>query len=181
MKYAIVENGGKQYKAVEGSTIEVDLIPTEVGEHINLEKVLLFVDGDEVKVGAPEVNGAIVKTTVVSHIKGPKIIVFKYRPKKRIRVKTGHRQKYTRLMVDSIQYPGKVEEVKSVELDDSSSEKPRSKPSSAGKKVAPKTASNSKTVTKKPKKKLTEKSSAAKNLTPKPVEKKKQSAKNASK
>ena len=103
MKYAIVENGGKQYKAVEGSTIEVDLIPTEVGEHINLEKVLLFVDGDEVKVGAPEVNGAIVKTTVVSHIKGPKIIVFKYRPKKRIRVKTGHRQQYTRLMVNSIE------------------------------------------------------------------------------
>lgn len=103
MKYAIVENGGKQYKAVEGSTIEVDLIPTEVGEHIDLEKVLLFVDGDEVKVGAPEVNGAIVKTTVVSHIKGPKIIVFKYRPKKRIRVKTGHRQQYTRLMVNSIE------------------------------------------------------------------------------
>ena len=103
MKYAIVENGGKQYRAVEGTTIEVDLMPTEVGEHIDLEKVLLFVDGDEVKVGAPEIKGAIVKTTVVSHIKGPKIIIFKYRPKKRIRVKTGHRQKYTRLMVNSIE------------------------------------------------------------------------------
>lgn len=103
MKYAIVENGGKQYKAVEGSTIEVDLIPTEVGEHIDLEKVLLFVDGDEVKVGAPELDGVKVKTTVVSHDKGPKIIVFKYKPKKRIRVKTGHRQQYTRLMVNSIE------------------------------------------------------------------------------
>jgi len=103
MKYAIVENGGKQYRAVEGTTIEVDLMPTEVGEQVDLEKVLLFVDGDEVKVGAPEIKGAIVKTTVVSHIKGPKIIIFKYRPKKRIRVKTGHRQKYTRLMVNSIE------------------------------------------------------------------------------
>lgn len=103
MKYAIVENGGKQYKAVEGSTIEVDLMPTEVGEQIDLEQVLLFVDGDEVKVGAPEVNGAKVKTTVVSHIKGPKIVIFKYKPKKRIRVKTGHRQQYTRLMVNSIE------------------------------------------------------------------------------
>jgi len=103
MKYAIVENGGKQYKAVEESTIEVDLMPREVGEQVDLDQVLLFVDGDEVKVGAPGVNGAKVKTTIVSHVKGPKIVVFKYRPKKRIRVKTGHRQQYTRLMVNSIE------------------------------------------------------------------------------
>ena len=101
--YAIVESGGKQYKAVEGTTVEVDLLPAEIGEQIDLNQVLLFVDGDEVKVGAPGVDGAIVKTTVVSHIKGPKIIIFKYRPKKRIRVKTGHRQQYTRLMVNSIE------------------------------------------------------------------------------
>ncbi len=103
MKYAIIESGGKQYKAVEGTAIEVDLLPVEVGEHVDLNQVLLFVDGDEVKVGAPEITGAKVKTTVVSHVKGPKIIVFKYRPKKRIRVKTGHRQQYTRLMVNSIE------------------------------------------------------------------------------
>ena len=103
MKYAIVESGGKQYKAVEGTAIEVDLLPAEVGEQVDLDQVLLFVDDDEVKVGAPELNGAKVKTTVVSHIKGPKIVVFKYRPKKRIRVKTGHRQQYTRLMVNSIE------------------------------------------------------------------------------
>ncbi|HSM25945.1 MAG TPA: 50S ribosomal protein L21 [Anaerolineaceae bacterium] len=103
MKYAIVENGGKQYKVVEGTTVEVDLMPTEVGENIDLEQVLLFVDGDEVKVGAPDVKGAKVLTTVVAHVKGPKIIIFKYKPKKRIRVKTGHRQQYTRLMVNSIE------------------------------------------------------------------------------
>jgi large subunit ribosomal protein L21 len=78
-------------------------MPREVGEQVDLDQVLLFVDGDEVKVGAPGVNGAKVKTTIVSHVKGPKIVVFKYRPKKRIRVKTGHRQQYTRLMVNSIE------------------------------------------------------------------------------
>ena len=103
MKYAIIESGGKQYKAVEGTAIEVALLPVEVGEQVDLNQVLLLVDGDEVKVGAPEVSGVKVKTTVVSHLKGPKIIVFKYRPKKRIRVKTGHRQQYTRLMVNSIE------------------------------------------------------------------------------
>lgn len=103
MKYAIVESGGKQFKAVEGSTLEVDLLPVEVGEQVDLDQVLLFVDDEDVKVGAPQLNGAKVKTTVVSHIKGPKLVIFKYRPKKRIRVKTGHRQQYTRLMVNSIE------------------------------------------------------------------------------
>ncbi len=103
MKYAIVESGGKQFKVVEGSALEVDLLPVEVGEQVDLNQVLLFVDGDEVKVGAPELDGVKVKTTVVSHDKGPKINVFKYKPKKRIRVKTGHRQQYTRLMVNSIE------------------------------------------------------------------------------
>lgn len=103
MKYVIVEQGGKQYKAAEGATIEVDRLPNEVGEQITLESVLLFVDDDAVKVGTPEVTGVTLKTTVVSHVKGPKVIVFKYRPKKKIRVKNGHRQQYTKLLVNSIE------------------------------------------------------------------------------
>ena len=103
MKYAIVENGGKQYKAVEGATLEVDLMPMDVGAPFDLSSVLLLVDGDQISVGAPVVAGAKVSTTVVSHIKGPKVVIFKYRPKKRIRVKTGHRQQYTRLLVKSIE------------------------------------------------------------------------------
>jgi large subunit ribosomal protein L21 len=102
MKYAIVEDGGKQYKAVEGSTIEVDNFPIEVGETVDLERVLLVKDGDTVSIGTPLVPGAKVQATVVSHVKGPKVIVFKYKPKKRYRVKTGHRQKYTRLQIDLI-------------------------------------------------------------------------------
>ena len=103
MKYAIVESGGKQYRAVEGSTIEVDLMDMEVGQQMKLESVLLLVDGDQVSVGAPVVSKAAVNVTVVDHIKGPKIVVFHYRPKKRIRTKTGHRQQYTCLHVNSIE------------------------------------------------------------------------------
>ncbi len=103
MKYAIIESGGKQYRAVEGSTIEVDLLNAEVGQQVPLESVLLLVDGDQITVGAPVVSKARVNATVVEHVKGPKVVVFHYRPKKRIRTKTGHRQQYTRLQVNSIE------------------------------------------------------------------------------
>ena len=102
MKYAIVEDGGKQYNAVEGATIEVDHFPAEVGEQIDLERVLMVVEDDQVNVGTPLVAGAKVQASVVSQVKGPKIVVFRYKPKKRIRRKTGHRQKYTRLQIESI-------------------------------------------------------------------------------
>jgi large subunit ribosomal protein L21 len=103
MKYAILECGGKQYKVVEGTTIDVDRMTIEAGQEVNLDAVLLVVDGDTVNVGTPSVKGARVKATVEDEIKGPKLIVFKYRPKKRYRVKTGHREKYTRLMINSIE------------------------------------------------------------------------------
>jgi len=103
MKYAIVEDGGKQYKAVEGETIEVDRFASQVGDQVDLERVLLIADGDEVKVGTPLLEGAKVQATVVSQIKGPKVVVFKYKPKKRYRVKTGHRQRYTQLKIEAIQ------------------------------------------------------------------------------
>jgi large subunit ribosomal protein L21 len=103
MKYAIVESGGKQYKAVEGSTIEVDLLAAEVGQQVKLDSVLLLVDGEQVAVGTPKVSGAVVDATVVDHVKGPKIVVFHYSPKKRIRKKQGHRMQYTRLLVKSIE------------------------------------------------------------------------------
>lgn len=102
MKYAIVESGGKQYKAVEGATIDVDLLSVEPGQQVKLETVLLLVDGEKISVGAPVVAGVTVTASVVGTEKGPKLVVFKYRPKKRIRVKTGHRQQYTRLKIESI-------------------------------------------------------------------------------
>ena len=111
MRFAIVESGGKQFRAVEGRTIEVDRLPVETGNQFNIERVLLMADGDDVLVGTPTVDGIEVKVTVVDHIKGPKIDRFKYRPKKRIRVRGGHRQQYTLLMVDFIGKPGEVRKV----------------------------------------------------------------------
>jgi large subunit ribosomal protein L21 len=102
MKYAIVEDGGKQYRAVEGSTIDVDRFPAEDGEQIDMERVLLVADGDSVTIGTPFVAGVKVQATVVSQVKGPKLVVFKYKPKQRYRIKKGHRQQYTRIMIDSI-------------------------------------------------------------------------------
>jgi large subunit ribosomal protein L21 len=102
MRYAIVESGGKQYKAVEGQVIEVDRLPDGEGAEISLERVLLLADGDDRQVGTPMLGGVEIKVTVVSHFSGPKVRRFRYSPKKRIRVHGGHRQQYTRLMVESI-------------------------------------------------------------------------------
>lgn len=100
--YAVVETGGKQYRVTVGQTIEVEKLPFAVGEKVELDKVLLVADGDEVKVGQPIVKGAKVLATVVEHGKGKKIIVFKYKPKERYRRKKGHRQAYTRLRIEKI-------------------------------------------------------------------------------
>ena len=102
MKYAIVESGGKQYKAVEGVMLEVDRLPVEPGANLKLEQVLLVADGESVTVGMPVIKDTPIWTKVVEHFKGPKVVIFNYRPKKRIRVKTGHRQNYTRLLVEQI-------------------------------------------------------------------------------
>jgi large subunit ribosomal protein L21 len=106
MKYAIVESGGKQYKAVEGETIEVDRLPGEPGDEITLEQVLMLVDGESVNVGKPAIGGLVVETSLVDHFRGDKVLAFRYSPKKRIRVHRGHRQYYTRLMVEHIGKPG---------------------------------------------------------------------------
>jgi len=111
MRIAIVESGGKQYRAVEGSTIDVDRLAFEVGKKFDFERVLLMADEDVVMVGTPTVDEITVSATVVDHVKGPKVVSFKYRPKKRIRVKGGHRHFYTRLMIDFIGKPGEERKV----------------------------------------------------------------------
>lgn len=116
MRTAIVESGGKQYRAVEGSTIDVDRLAYEIGKTFNFERVLLMADEDIVLVGTPTVGEIVVSATVVDHVKGPKVISFKYRPKKRIRVKGGHRHQYTRLMIDFIGKDGEERKVAKKEL-----------------------------------------------------------------
>ena len=111
MRYAIIESGGKQYKAVEGQPIEVDRLAGKEGTKVEL-MALLMADGEDILIGTPTVNGIQVKATVMDHFRGEKVFRFKYSPKKRIRVRGGHRQQYTRLMVDFI---GKPDEKRSVE------------------------------------------------------------------
>jgi large subunit ribosomal protein L21 len=134
MRYAIVESGGKQYRAVEGLTLDVDRLPVEEGKKIDLERILMMADGDQVMVGTPTVSGIQVKATVLAHIRGPKLVSFRYRPKKRIRVKGGHRQQFTRLMVEFIGQPG---EQRKVEKPAAKSAPPKPEKQSASRKEAP--------------------------------------------
>lgn len=106
MDYAILESGGKQYLAREGQALEVDRLAAEPGQAVEFEQVLLVSDGGQVRVGNPLVAGMKIHATVTAHVRGDKIVVFRYIPKERYRRKAGHRQAYTRVMVDSIGEPG---------------------------------------------------------------------------
>jgi large subunit ribosomal protein L21 len=81
MRYAIIESGGKQYRAEEGVTIAVDRLGLQAGKKFDLEHVLLMADGEDIMVGTPTLSGVQVKATVVEHMRGPKVISFRYSPK----------------------------------------------------------------------------------------------------
>ncbi|MFJ7826915.1 MULTISPECIES: 50S ribosomal protein L21 [unclassified Psychrobacillus] len=99
--YAIIETGGKQIKVEQGQEIYIEKLDANADEVVTFEKVL-FVGGEEVKVGAPFVSGATVTAKVVKNGKAKKITVFKYKAKKNYHKKQGHRQPYTKLVVESI-------------------------------------------------------------------------------
>jgi large subunit ribosomal protein L21 len=99
--YAVVEVQGKQYRAEKGAVLRVDSMEGEAGKALSIENVLLL-SGDTVKVGSPYVKGASVKAVIQDHVKGDKIIVFKYKSKKDYRRKQGHRQRYTLIKVEDI-------------------------------------------------------------------------------
>ncbi|HEY8418257.1 MAG TPA: 50S ribosomal protein L21 [Limnochordales bacterium] len=101
--YAIVETGGKQHRVAEGDTIYVEKLPAAAGEQVRLDRVLLVNREGEVRVGSPTVEGAAVIARVDGHGRRRKILVFKYRPKKRYRRRYGHRQPYTRLVIEKIE------------------------------------------------------------------------------
>ena len=100
--YAVIRTGGKQYRVEVGNAVEVEKLDGEIGSTVTLEDVLLVADGDNVQVGQPIVNGASVVAKITGQYRGNKIMVFRYRPKKRIRVRRGHRQYLTRLQIESI-------------------------------------------------------------------------------
>ena len=105
--YAVIETGGKQYRVEVGTQLEVELLDVEPGKTITLDRVLLVADGDQASIGQPVVTDAQVSAEVVSQIRGPKTISFKYRPKARSRVKKGHRQELTVLRISDIVLAGK--------------------------------------------------------------------------
>lgn len=101
--YAVIKTGGKQYKVSEGATLKVEKIAADEGANIELDQVLMVVDGDKVTVGAPLVEGGKVTATIKSHGRGKKVEIIKFRRRKHHRKQMGHRQSYTELQITGIQ------------------------------------------------------------------------------
>jgi large subunit ribosomal protein L21 len=100
--YAVVATGGKQYKVQEGQVLRVEKIDGDVGAPVTFDQVLLFNDGENVNVGQPVLENATVSGHIVEQGKARKIIVFKYKRRKRYRRKQGHRQQFTAVKIDTI-------------------------------------------------------------------------------
>ncbi len=110
--YAIVEIAGQQFKVAKDQKVFVHRLQTEEGENVSFDNVLLIEDGGNVTVGAPAINGAQVGAKVLRHLKGDKVIVFKKKRRKGYRVKNGHRQYLTELVIESITASGVKKEAK---------------------------------------------------------------------
>ncbi|HHW91950.1 MAG TPA: 50S ribosomal protein L21 [Firmicutes bacterium] len=100
--YAIIETGGKQYKVQPGDVVFVEKLPGEVGEKVEFDQVLALKDNDQLQVGTPYIEGARVVAKVLEQDKHKKILVFKYKAKSNYRRRYGHRQPYTRVLVEEI-------------------------------------------------------------------------------
>lgn len=101
--YAIIKTGGRQYKVQEGETLKVEKLDGSDGSEINFDTVLMCSDGEQVTLGAPTIENAVVKGHIVEQGKGKKVLVFKYKRRKGYRKTQGHRQLYTAVKIDSIQ------------------------------------------------------------------------------
>ncbi|MGD9006508.1 MAG: 50S ribosomal protein L21 [Desulfobacteraceae bacterium] len=101
--YAVVATGGKQYKVQQGDVLRVEKLVGDVGAEVAFDKVLMFSDGENVQIGQPVVEGAVVKGHIIEQGKSKKVIVFKYKRRKRYRRKHGHRQPYTAVRIDAIE------------------------------------------------------------------------------
>jgi large subunit ribosomal protein L21 len=105
--FAVIKSGGRQYKVSVGEKLEVNRLPVDVGDQVRFEEVLLISDADKTFVGSPLINDAMVLATADEQGRGEKLIVFKYKSKKRYRHKRGHRQELTFLTIDDIVADGK--------------------------------------------------------------------------
>jgi large subunit ribosomal protein L21 len=108
MTYAIIETGGKQVKVEAGRFYDIELLSAEPDEKVTIDAVLLVQHEGGVSIGQPRVAGATVEGTVMRHLRGRKVLVYKMKPKKKTRKKRGHRQEITRLLINSINLNGEV-------------------------------------------------------------------------
>ncbi|UII78087.1 50S ribosomal protein L21 [Flagellimonas sp. CMM7] len=145
--YAIVEMAGQQFKVAKDQKVYVHRLQTEEGKKVTFDKVLLLDDGGNVTVGAPVIEGAAVEAKVVKHLKGDKVIVFKKKRRKGYRVKNGHRQSLTEIVVEGIVAKG----AKKAAPAKAKAEKPAAEPkkATAAKTEAPKKEAPKKTAPKK--------------------------------
>ncbi len=100
--YAVIKTGGKQYRVVAGEKIKVEKLVGDVGTTVSLDQVLMLADGDKVTIGSPIVKGASIQATVLSHGRGDKVMIFKFRRRKHYRKTQGHRQSYTEIQIGAI-------------------------------------------------------------------------------
>ncbi len=104
--YAVIKTGGKQYRVEEGEFLRVEKLDAEAGDKVELAEVLMLVDGDDVQIGAPMIEGAVVNATVREQGRGEKVKIIKFRRRKHYRRQAGHRQSYTEILIDSISAKG---------------------------------------------------------------------------
>jgi large subunit ribosomal protein L21 len=100
--YAVIKSGGKQYRVQEGQTLKLEKLEVPTGESVEFDEVLLVADGDDVKIGAPLVDGAKVAAEIVSHGRGEKIRIIKFRRRKHSMKRQGHRQWFTEVKITGI-------------------------------------------------------------------------------
>jgi large subunit ribosomal protein L21 len=172
--YAVVKSGGKQYKVEEGQVLRLEKLAGDVGSAVKFDQVLLIADGEDIKIGQPILDNVSVDAHIVEQGKAPKIIVFKYKRRKRYRRKHGHRQQYTAVQIDNINTKAKRAPKKA---------EPGAEPQKAeAKKAAPKKAPATKAAPKeKEAKKATAKKPAARTAKPKAETKKVETKKAAPK
>ena len=157
--YAVVNSGGKQYKVQQGEVLRVEKIAGDVGSPVTFDRVLLYSDGENVSIGQPVLDSVLVEGHIVEQGKAKKIIVFKYKRRKRFRRKRGHRQEFTAVRIDSIKAKG----AKAPKAEPKAEAKAELK-EPATKKAAPKKAAPKKDVAKEaaPKKEAAKKTEAKK-------------------
>lgn len=153
--FAIIETGGKQYQAEIDRYVDVELLDAKVDEKLTFDKVVAVVDGDGTKVGQPYVDGVVVSAKVLMHGKDKKVIVYKQRCKKGYRKKQGHRQNFTRVLVEGI--TGFAPKAKKAEVKEEKAVEVAEVKETAKKSTATKTAAKKTTSTKAAPKKTTKK------------------------